>query len=277
MTTLWSAGSTGSLMRTVFGFGASFAYESPPVRRRWGHRQHRLGRSACERGPISEDDGRAMVSGTPGLREEGRRDSTFVNGRTRTSTRLSSGFFVERIGEPGRGSHGASRENEQVALDLRLYRGAAFPWCRRVWPRRAACASQANRPAGPSCRPTRISGARSPSSSHTTGWRTRRHSAATTRGRCRARRGGRAHPRSGAVVGTAYAIDVHALPHVSACRASCRNSLDAASDRDFVASFLHASALSLIHLSRLAEDLVSSARGVRLVELDDRVATGSRA
>ena len=34
------------------------------------------------------------------------------------------------------------------------------------------------------------------------------------------------------------------------------NSIDASSDRDFVAAFLHACAMTMVHLSRLSEDLI---------------------
>ncbi len=34
------------------------------------------------------------------------------------------------------------------------------------------------------------------------------------------------------------------------------NSIDATGDRDFVASFLYASSLTMVHLSRLAEDMI---------------------
>jgi argininosuccinate lyase len=54
------------------------------------------------------------------------------------------------------------------------------------------------------------------------------------------------------------------------------NSLDAVSDRDFVAELLFAFALAGVHLSRLAEDLVLySSAEFGFVELDDAYSTGS--
>src|SRR5438105_1823795 len=54
------------------------------------------------------------------------------------------------------------------------------------------------------------------------------------------------------------------------------NSVDASPDRDFVATFLCACALTMVHLSRLAEDLIVFCGDEhRFFELSDAVSTGS--
>src|SRR5207248_10121259 len=54
------------------------------------------------------------------------------------------------------------------------------------------------------------------------------------------------------------------------------NSIDASSDRDFAATFLYAVSLAMIHLSRLAEDLIIfSGDEHRFFELSDALSTGS--
>jgi argininosuccinate lyase len=54
------------------------------------------------------------------------------------------------------------------------------------------------------------------------------------------------------------------------------NSIDASSDRDFAASFLYAGALTMVHLSRLAEDLVILCGDEHhFFDLSDAVSTGS--
>ena len=54
------------------------------------------------------------------------------------------------------------------------------------------------------------------------------------------------------------------------------NSIDASSDRDFAASFLYACAMTMVHLSRLAEDLIIlSGDEHRFFELSDALSTGS--
>ena len=81
---------------------------------------------------------------------------------------------------------------------------------------------------------------------------------------------------SGAIAGTAYADrrrGARARPGFSRIVA---NSIDASSDRDFAATFLYACALTLVHLSRLAEDLIILCGDEhRFFELSDALSTGS--
>ncbi len=81
---------------------------------------------------------------------------------------------------------------------------------------------------------------------------------------------------AGALAGHALGIDRHFLAAELGFRAICENSLDAVSDRDFVAEFLFWAALVQVHLSRLAEDVIIwSSAEFGFVELDDAYATGS--
>jgi argininosuccinate lyase len=81
---------------------------------------------------------------------------------------------------------------------------------------------------------------------------------------------------SGAIAGTSYAIDVKALAGALGFSRVVANSIDATGDRDFVASFLHAGALAMVHLSRIAEDLILfTSEEFRFFELADTAATGS--
>jgi argininosuccinate lyase len=81
---------------------------------------------------------------------------------------------------------------------------------------------------------------------------------------------------SGAVAGTAYPIDVHALAGRLGFSRVVLNSMDASSDRDFVASFLYAVSLTMVHLSRVAEDLIIfTGEEHMFFELADASATGS--
>src|SRR5450759_2422785 len=55
-----------------------------------------------------------------------------------------------------------------------------------------------------------------------------------------------------------------------------RNSIDVSGDRDFVASFLHAASLGMVHLSRIAEDFILfTSEEFGFFELADEAATGS--
>ena len=81
---------------------------------------------------------------------------------------------------------------------------------------------------------------------------------------------------SGAIAGTAYAIDVDALARDLGFSRVVDNSIDASSDRDFAATFLYACAMTMVHLSRLAEDLIIFGGDEhRFFELSDALSTGS--
>jgi argininosuccinate lyase len=79
-----------------------------------------------------------------------------------------------------------------------------------------------------------------------------------------------------ALAGTSYPIDRRAVARDLEFEAISENSLDAVSDRDFAVEFVHAAALIMTHLSRLAEDIIIySTTEFDFFELSDAVATGS--
>ncbi len=81
---------------------------------------------------------------------------------------------------------------------------------------------------------------------------------------------------SGALAGTAYAIDREALAADLDFAFATRNSLDSVSDRDHIVELLSAASLSMVHLSRFAEDMIIFNSGeANFIELSDRVTSGS--
>ncbi|HVG31240.1 MAG TPA: argininosuccinate lyase [Pyrinomonadaceae bacterium] len=81
---------------------------------------------------------------------------------------------------------------------------------------------------------------------------------------------------SAALAGTSYPVDREAVARALQFESVTRNSLDAVSDRDFCVEFCAAASLVMVHLSRLAEDLILYATAeFGFVELGDAVSTGS--
>lgn len=81
---------------------------------------------------------------------------------------------------------------------------------------------------------------------------------------------------SGALAGTTYQIDRLLTTKILGFDGVCSNSLDAVSDRDFVAEHQFASSLLMVHLSQIAEELILwASEEFKFIELDDRFATGS--
>ena len=81
---------------------------------------------------------------------------------------------------------------------------------------------------------------------------------------------------SGALAGTSFNIDRQFIAHELGFKSISSNSMDAVSDRDFIISFLSAASTCMMHLSRLAEEIILwSSAEFGFVELDDAYATGS--
>ncbi len=81
---------------------------------------------------------------------------------------------------------------------------------------------------------------------------------------------------SGALAGTAYPIDREKLAHNLGFRRATRNSLDSVSDRDHVMELMSVASISMLHLSRLSEDMIFYNSGEsNFIELADTVTSGS--
>src|SRR5690606_2878001 len=81
---------------------------------------------------------------------------------------------------------------------------------------------------------------------------------------------------SGALAGTTARIDRQTLAHDLGFRAAAENSLDAVSDRDFALDLLNAAANGMLHLSRLAEDVIFYCSGESgCFSMSDKISSGS--
>jgi argininosuccinate lyase len=81
---------------------------------------------------------------------------------------------------------------------------------------------------------------------------------------------------SGALAGVAYEIDREFLARELGFDLISQNSLDAVSDRDFLLEYEAAASICMMHLSRLAEEIILwSSVEFGFIELDDAYATGS--
>ncbi len=81
---------------------------------------------------------------------------------------------------------------------------------------------------------------------------------------------------SGAVAGVAYNIDREFLARELGFSQISRNSMDAVSDRDFIVEYEAAASICMMHLSRLAEEIILwSSAEFDFIELDEAYVTGS--
>jgi argininosuccinate lyase len=186
--------------------------------------------------------------------------------------------LVERIGDAGRRLHTGRSRNEQVSVDTRRYLMRRIP---------RAAAAVADLVSALADQAERAKNAVMPSYTHMrraqpilVGHLWLAHAAAFRRDAHRletARDEADLMPLgSGAIAGTAYSIDVEFLAKRLGFSRVTANSLDTSGDRDFVATFLYACAMTMVHLSRLAEDVILlSSEEFGFFEIHDSVATGS--
>jgi argininosuccinate lyase len=81
---------------------------------------------------------------------------------------------------------------------------------------------------------------------------------------------------SGALAGVTYNVDREFLARELGFSQISQNSIDAVSDRDFVIEYEASASLCMMHLSRLAEEIILwSSAEFNFIELDEAYATGS--
>ena len=186
--------------------------------------------------------------------------------------------LTERIGEAGKRLHTARSRNDQVATDFRLWVRDAIDGLDMQLAdlMRALAGRAAQHAADPMPGFTHLQTAQPVTFGH--------HLLAYVemchrdRGRladCR-RRLNECPLGAAALAGTSFPIDRAMTASALGFDRPAANSLDAVSDRDFALEFLAAAAISAMHLSRLAEEIVIwCSAPFRFVRLSDAFTTGS--
>ena len=277
MSTLWSGRFDAEPDAAAFEFGASFRFDRRLFEDdvtgslAWA-------RALANAGVITREDARHIDAALVDLLERGRSDPSFITGPDEDIHSFVERQLVERLGDAGRRLHTGRSRNEQVSLDLRLYLRRRIPLVQRgvaavvdALAAQATAAGDALMPSFTHFRPAQPVLIAHFFLSHAAPLRRDFARLQGAREECDALPLG-----SGAIAGTAYAIDVDALAHDLGFSRVVDNSMDASSDRDFAVTFLYASALTMVHLSRLAEDLiVLSGDAHGFFELSDAMSTGS--
>ena len=186
--------------------------------------------------------------------------------------------LIERIGDAGRRLHTGRSRNDQVATDTRLFvRAACDETVTLLRALRAALIDLAGREAEtviPGY--THLQRAQPILLAH----HLLAYEAMFTRDTERfvqARARANVLPLgAGALAGVTYPIDRTFVAEALGFGGIAENSLDAVSDRDFIVDFHSAAALTMVHLSRLAEEVILwTSAEFAFARLDDRYSTGS--
>jgi argininosuccinate lyase len=280
MAHLWSGRFAGDPDAALFDFGSSFRFD----RRLFEDdvRGSVAWADALEKASVlTAEDASRIKSALEAIAQRGTDPEFFATEAARQDEDVHS--FVEReliarVGEAGRRLHTGRSRNEQVSVDLRLYLKRRIPSLQqalaslvRVVAKQAEAAGRAAMPSYTHMRRAQPVLAAHFFLAHAAAFRRdyRRFSGVLDEidelplG-------------SGAIAGTSYAIDVQAIARTLGFTRIVANSIDATGDRDFVSSFLHACALTMVHLSRVAEDLILfTSEEFGFFDLADTAATGS--
>jgi len=277
MTTLWSGRFDQAPDAAAFEWGSSFSFDRRMFEDdvtgslAWA-------RALAGAGVLTADEADSIQSVLSDILEQGRANPSFVDGDDEDVHSFVERLLVSKLGDTGKRLHTGRSRNEQVSLDLRLYLRRRIPALQQAiasivgaLTRQARAAQDALMPSYTHFRPAqpvlvahfllahaaplrrdfdRLSAARDEAGALTLG--------------------------SGAIAGTSYPVDVHALARDLGFDRVVANSIDASSDRDFAATFLYAVSMTMVHLSRLAEDLIILCGDEhRFFEFSDRLSTGS--
>lgn len=228
---------------------------------------------------ISHDERETMVRGLTGLlEEESLMEDYFDESHAEDVHSFIEGKLIDAIGETGRKLHTGRSRNDQVATTFRLWvRYEIDTADQHVRDVQAALVRAAERHAN-AVLPgyTHLQRAQPVMWAH---WclafvemlKRDRERLADARKRTNVLPLG-----SGALAGTGFAIDRESVARELGFDSVSANSLDAVSDRDFAVEFTSVCSLIMVHLSRLAEDLIIyCSNEFGFVSLSDSVSSGS--
>ena len=231
-----------------------------------------------KQGVLSEADGDAIARGLDAIADEIARgefvwDTALEDVHMNIEKRLT-----DRIGDAGKRLHTGRSRNDQVATDIRLYTRAAIERIlgeiRRLQTAIVTLAEGEAETIMPGF--THLQVAQPVTfGHHLMAWY---EMLARDAGRfrdCRERLN-QSPLGAAALAGTTYPIDRHMTAAALGFAAPCANSLDAVSDRDFAIECCAAAATLMMHLSRIAEELIIwNSAAYRFIDLPDRFCTGS--
>jgi argininosuccinate lyase len=267
---LWSGRLQGGLDDRVLRFSASL-----PVDRRLLAHDVRASRAhvrmLARQGILARDEADAIVAALGEVAiDDGAADEDVHS--------LIERQLVARLGETGKRVHAGRSRNDQVATAFRLYaREAARELVGAAAGLQAVLVERAHAD-GALVLPgyTHLQRAQPV----TLGHHLAAHAFALQRDVVRLRAAHDAADVSplgaGALAGSSLPLDPVSVAEELGFAGTFANSLDAVGDRDFACDLVYACALCLVHLSRMAEELILwTSQEFGFAELDDRVALGS--
>ena len=274
---MWGGRFSEEPAQELMAFSASLAYD----RRLWPYdlRASRVHAGLLARaGLLPADQAEKLDRALGELEEDLRAGRVTLDGQDEDVHSAVERLLAQRVGELAWRLHTGRSRNDQVATDLRMYVQDACTRLNRAARRlQEALLERAEQEAD-----TLMPGLThlQPAQPVTLGHHLMAYVAMLFRDRERMaevrRRAARLPMGAGALAGSGFVLDREWACRALGFEGLCENSMDAVSDRDFVCELLFVCSLTMVHLSRLAEELVLwNHPALGFVELPDRLATGS--
>ena len=210
-----------------------------------------------ECGILSKEESRAICEGLDSILRDIESGALEVTGYEDIHS-FVEGKLVERIGDTGKKLHTARSRNDQVATDFRLYVmdsvdrvSEALRRMIGVLLKKAKASVGHIMPGYTHLRKAQPINCAQYFNAYSEMFLRDLDRLADCKGRTSVMPLG-----SGALAGTSYPIDREITRKLLGFERISQNSLDAVSDRDFVAEYLFAASLAMAHLSRLCEDTI---------------------
>ncbi len=241
-----------------------------------GSKAHASMLAACR--ILTQEDTEAIIQGLDEILQEIESGSFEFTARLEDIHTHIEHRLIEKIGEPGRKLHTARSRNDQVPLDFRLYlrheTDTIITFIRELQRTFVSLAEQHHETLFPGY--THLQRAQPVLFAHhlmAYYEMLQRDQERFVEGR---RRINVLPLGAAALAGTSFPIDRERVARELGFERIAANSLDAVSDRDFAIEFSAHSAILMMHLSRLCEELVLwSSTEFGFIELEDAFCTGS--
>ena len=274
---LWGGRFSGRTDTTVEAFTASEHFDRRLAEYDIaGSRAHALMLKSC--GIISEADCHAIIDGLETISQE-IADDCFAWSAALEDVHMNiEARLTEIAGEPGKKLHTARSRNDQVATDMRLFTRDAIDQLQADLTALQHALVDLAEAEAESVMPgmTHMQSAQPVTCGHhLLAWNAMLERDWQRLGDCR-KRVNLSPLGVAALAGTGFPIDRNMTAATLGFEGVCSNSLDAVSDRDFILEFCGAVALMMVHLSRMAEELVLwASQHFGFVDLGDAFCTGS--
>ncbi len=231
-----------------------------------------------ECGIISTEDKESIIAGLQSIKSDIEDGTLKIDMSAEDIHMFVETELTKRIGDAGKRLHTARSRNDQVVTDLRLFlrnvvseiEAEIYELCKSIIER----AKENTDSIMPGY--THLQAAQPVTFAHHLMAYTQMLIRDLTRFKDAKKRLNQSPLGAGALATTVYPIDRHRTADLLGFEKPMANSMDAVSDRDFVLELEFCTSLTMVHLSRLSEEMIIwSSQEFGFIELDDAFTTGS--